>query len=100
MNWLVAHWAELFAAVADADGPSIPVASVRLRACSPAPRHVFALPANYREHVGEIGAMSVSGTQTAADRGFFLKAPGSLIGAGDAIALPRGSPRRFDHECE
>jgi 2-keto-4-pentenoate hydratase/2-oxohepta-3-ene-1,7-dioic acid hydratase in catechol pathway len=73
---------------------------VQLRACSPAPRHIFALPANFQEHLGEIGMMSVSGTQTADERGFFLKAPGSLAGAGETILLPRASHRRFDHEGE
>jgi 2-keto-4-pentenoate hydratase/2-oxohepta-3-ene-1,7-dioic acid hydratase in catechol pathway len=100
VNWLVQHpdalRGELYAPSAD----PIPLAGVRLRACSPAPRHVFALPGNYREHLGEIGAMTVSGRRTANEMGFFLKAPGSLAGAGDAIELPAGSPRRFDHECE
>jgi 2-keto-4-pentenoate hydratase/2-oxohepta-3-ene-1,7-dioic acid hydratase in catechol pathway len=100
MNWLIANWSDLATQVARFAGPSMPVSSVRLRACSPAPRHIFALPANFREHVGEIGLMSVSGTQTADDKGFFLKAPGSLAGASETILLPRASQRRFDHECE
>jgi 2-keto-4-pentenoate hydratase/2-oxohepta-3-ene-1,7-dioic acid hydratase in catechol pathway len=100
VNWLVSHWDELGESVASDEGARSPLEAVRLRASSPAPRHVFALPANYREHVGEIGAMSVSGTQTAAEKGFFLKAPGSVAGEGDGILLPRGSRRRFDHECE
>ena len=38
--------------------------------------------------------------QTYAEQGFFLKAPGSMVGAGGVIALPKGSTRRFDHESE
>jgi 2-keto-4-pentenoate hydratase/2-oxohepta-3-ene-1,7-dioic acid hydratase in catechol pathway len=106
VNWLVQHADTLARAVSEGGlssssaPPAIPLAQVRLRACSPAPRHVFALPGNYREHLGEIGAMTVSGKRTANEMGFFLKAPGSLVGAGEAIELPAGSLRRFDHECE
>jgi 2-keto-4-pentenoate hydratase/2-oxohepta-3-ene-1,7-dioic acid hydratase in catechol pathway len=64
------------------------------------PRHVFALPGNYRAHLGEIGSMTVSGQRTADQMGFFLKAPVSVAGPDDSITLPRGSARRFDHECE
>jgi 2-keto-4-pentenoate hydratase/2-oxohepta-3-ene-1,7-dioic acid hydratase in catechol pathway len=101
VNWLASHPSALSGL--DVTAPSVspvPLAGVRLRACSPAPRHVFALPGNYREHLGEIGAMTVSGQRTANELGFFLKAPGSLVGAGDVIELPAGSLRRFDHECE
>jgi 2-keto-4-pentenoate hydratase/2-oxohepta-3-ene-1,7-dioic acid hydratase in catechol pathway len=100
MNWLIAHWGELRGPVGDCDGPRSALSEVRLRACSPSPRHIFALPGNYREHLGEIGAMTVSGKRTANEMGFFLKAPGSLAGPGDQITLPQGSRRRFDHECE
>jgi len=100
MSWLIGRWAELAVPVAEHAGPRIPLADVRLRACSPAPRHVFALPGNYREHLGEIGAMTVSGKRTANEMGFFLKAPGSVTGPADPIALPAGSQRRFDHESE
>ncbi len=99
VNWLARHWNAMHPYVVRQKTP-VPVADVRLRACSPAPRHVFALPGNYRAHLGEIGAMTVSGKRTANEMGFFLKAPGSLAGAGDAIELPSGSARRFDHECE
>jgi 2-keto-4-pentenoate hydratase/2-oxohepta-3-ene-1,7-dioic acid hydratase in catechol pathway len=100
MNWLIEHWSDLEDPVASCPGPHSPLADVRLRECSPSPRHVFALPGNYREHLGEIGAMTVSGKRTANEMGFFLKAPGSLAGPGDEITLPHGSRRRFDHECE
>jgi 2-keto-4-pentenoate hydratase/2-oxohepta-3-ene-1,7-dioic acid hydratase in catechol pathway len=100
VNWLAKHRDTLPGDLAAAGGAPIPLSGVRLRACSPAPRHVFALPGNYHEHLGEIGALTVSGKRTANEMGFFLKAPGSLAGAGDIIELPPGSSRRFDHECE
>jgi 2-keto-4-pentenoate hydratase/2-oxohepta-3-ene-1,7-dioic acid hydratase in catechol pathway len=106
INWLAGHADVLHGDTAnrlrDASSahPPVPLAGLRLLPCSPAPRHVFALPGNYREHLGEIGAMTVSGKRSANEMGFFLKAPGSLVGAGDAIELPAGSLRRFDHECE
>lgn len=104
LNWLAAKWSEIAADIAGEVTTStrapLPLTDVRLRACSPSPRHVFALPGNYHAHLGEIGELTVSGKRTANEMGFFLKAPGSLIGAGDKIALPKGSERRFDHECE
>jgi 2-keto-4-pentenoate hydratase/2-oxohepta-3-ene-1,7-dioic acid hydratase in catechol pathway len=104
LNWVAAHWSEVGTAIAAEVATSqvapLPLADVRLRASSPAPAHVFALPGNYREHLGEIGNLTVSGKRTANEMGFFLKAPGSLVGAGEEIALPQGSERRFDHECE
>jgi len=100
LTWLIEHWAEVEEAIAATEGPGVPVRDVRLHASSPAPAHVFALPGNYRAHLGEIGAMTVSGQRTADEMGFFLKAPGSLVGAGGQLMLPRGSARRFDHECE
>jgi 2-keto-4-pentenoate hydratase/2-oxohepta-3-ene-1,7-dioic acid hydratase in catechol pathway len=104
LNWLAAHWSEvrgaIAAEIATSTHQSLPLSAVRLRACSPSPRHVFALPGNYYEHLGELGNLTVSGKRTANEMGFFLKAPGSLAGPGDEIALPKGSDRRFDHECE
>lgn len=100
INWLAEH-PEFLDSLPDQHGSnSVSIASVQLRTCSPAPSHVFALPGNYKEHLGEIGAMTVSGKRTANEMGFFLKAPGSLVGAGDSIELLPGSTRRFDHECE
>lgn len=102
INWLVAHWAELRDAfAAHRDAPALPLASVQLLAANPAPQHVFAAPANYRKHVGELGERSVTQAgRSAREQGFFLMAPGSLVGAGGALLLPRGSQRRFDHESE
>lgn len=103
VNWLIDHWdgfRERFAAFR-VEGRALELASVRLLAANPAPQHVFAAPANYRKHIGELGARAVTpGGRTAREQGFFLKAPGSLVGASECIALPRGSERRFDHESE
>jgi len=99
INWLAEH-PELLDLPARDGNDEVPITSVRLRACSPSPSHVFALPGNYMEHLGEIGAMTVSGKRTANEMGFFLKAPGSLVGPGGSIELLPGSTRRFDHECE
>jgi 2-keto-4-pentenoate hydratase/2-oxohepta-3-ene-1,7-dioic acid hydratase in catechol pathway len=105
MNWLIEHWSETRGAIdkflgSSAAGAPVKVSSVTLMAPSPRPPHVFAAPANYRKHLGELGARSVSKGRTAREQGFFLKAPGSLIGSGGVILLPKGSTRRFDHESE
>jgi 2-keto-4-pentenoate hydratase/2-oxohepta-3-ene-1,7-dioic acid hydratase in catechol pathway len=100
MNWLIANWADVADELTTDAGDTRPVSAVTLRACSPSPSGVFALPGNYAAHLGEIGRMTVSGKRTANEMGFFLKAPASVIGPGEAIRLPKGSDRRFDHECE
>jgi 2-keto-4-pentenoate hydratase/2-oxohepta-3-ene-1,7-dioic acid hydratase in catechol pathway len=103
INWLVAHWAtqrERFAGYRQLGKPT-PLSAVKLLAANPAPPHVFAAPANYRKHIGELGDRAVTkGGRSAREQGFFLKAPGSLVGAGGALLLPKGSQRRFDHESE
>ena len=102
MNWLIANWETTRPRVESLrrEARGIDLGQVTLLAPNPAPPHVFAAPANYRKHVGELGARSVSKGRTAREQGFFLKAPGSLVGAGGVIGLPRGSSRRFDHESE
>ncbi|MDT4795858.1 hypothetical protein FQZ97_284310 [compost metagenome] len=102
MNWLIRNWLEAREQVTELQLESEPLqlASVELLPASPFPSHVFAAPANYQKHVGELGVRSVSKGRTAREQGFFLKAPGSLVGAGHSIVLPHGSERRFDHESE
>lgn len=102
VNWLIVHWDELAPKLAEQrkSAPAIQVRDVKLLPPSPSPRHVFAAPANYRKHIGELGSRAVSKGRSAREQGFFLKAPGSLTGAGSEIVLPRGSTRRFDHESE
>lgn len=103
VNWLVAHWLELLPAIRHARGSALgrPLDSVRWRPANPCPPHVFAAPANYRKHIGELGSRVVTKKgRTAREQGFFLKAPGSVVGHGGTIELPKGSTRRFDHESE
>jgi 2-keto-4-pentenoate hydratase/2-oxohepta-3-ene-1,7-dioic acid hydratase in catechol pathway len=103
MNWLIAHWDEALPKVhtcRQAATP-LPLSGVKLLPPNPAPPHVFAAPANYQKHIGELGDRVVTKKgRSAREQGFFLKAPGSLVGAGGEIRLPRGSGRRFDHETE
>lgn len=102
MNWLISHWPQVREQVQalQRDTRAQTLGQVSLLPPSPYPSHVFAAPANYRKHVGELGVRSVSKGRTAREQGFFLKAPGSLVGAGSSIILPYGSERRFDHESE
>lgn len=103
MNWLIGHWDEVRKPLLDARARAgaRSLSAVRLLPASPGPSHVFAAPANYRKHIGELGPQrAVSAGRNTRQQGFFLKAPGSLVGAGDTISLPRGSTRRFDHETE
>ncbi|WAH96301.1 PrpF domain-containing protein [Arthrobacter sp. MMS18-M83] len=101
VNWIIRHWSTVGARLQGVDGAIRPLAEVALRAVNPAPPQVFAIPANYRAHLGEIGERSITkGGRTAREVGFFLKAAGSVSGPADGIELPAGSARRFDHECE
>lgn len=102
VNWLIEHWADVRPCVLAqrARSAGVPLAGVALAAPVPNPPHVFAAPANYRKHIGELGARSVSKGRSAREQGFFLKAPGSVSGPGRTIRLPKGSARRFDHESE
>jgi 2-keto-4-pentenoate hydratase/2-oxohepta-3-ene-1,7-dioic acid hydratase in catechol pathway len=103
MNWLIANW-ETVATQIDGQRAAchlLPIASVQLLTPNPAPPHVFAAPANYRKHIGELGSRAVTKPgRTAREQGFFLMAPGSITGPHSPILVPRGSARRFDHESE
>lgn len=101
MNWLIANWDNLQVAIraARAATQGVALGSVRLLAANPAPPQIFAAPANYAKHIGELGARTVT-KRSAREQGFFLKAAGSVLGSGGTIELPGGSKRRFDHECE
>ncbi|MFI8632360.1 fumarylacetoacetate hydrolase family protein [Microbacterium sp. NPDC077663] len=102
MNWVIRNWAELQAQLGDLDAfPSIALDAVRLRAVNPAPPQLFAIPANFHEHIGELADRAITPKgKSGADARFFLKAAGSVSGPSDGILLPNGSLRRFDHECE
>lgn len=103
MTWLIQHWSDVQSAIESfaAQDAGVPLASVSLLAPVPAPAHVFAAPANYQKHIGELQERAVTKKgRSAREQGFFLKAPASVIGAGQVITLPKGSARRFDHESE
>lgn len=103
VNWLIAHWRDAGPAIerARASAAARPFDGVRWLAANPSPPHVFAAPANYRRHIGELGSRVVTKKgRTAREQGFFLKAPGSVVGHGGTLEVPRGSTRRFDHESE
>lgn len=101
MNWLIENWASVQPKVKKLlpSGTRASISAVKLLTPVPKPPHVFAAPANYRKHIGELGSRSVSKGRSAREQGFFLKAPGSVTGPSDAIELPH-SERRFDHESE
>jgi 2-keto-4-pentenoate hydratase/2-oxohepta-3-ene-1,7-dioic acid hydratase in catechol pathway len=102
MNALISNWSQLGPKLAERKRTAkpVPLDSVSLLPPNPCPVHVIAAPANYRKHIGEIGARSVSKGRTAEQQGFFMKSTASLVGAGGSIELPKGSTRRFDHESE
>jgi 2-keto-4-pentenoate hydratase/2-oxohepta-3-ene-1,7-dioic acid hydratase in catechol pathway len=107
MNWVVEHWQEITAALArPSEGDELrPLAGLRLRPPVPVPRELLAAPENYAAHIEEMAAREASARAPNAGRsprevGFFLKAPGSIVGPSDAIELPPWPGRRFDHEGE
>ena len=81
----------------------VPVASVRLLSPVANPGKIVAAPVNYQLHLDESRADTQInfGTQvkTIADYGVFLKAPSSMIGAGEAVVAD-WPDRRIDHEIE
>jgi 2-keto-4-pentenoate hydratase/2-oxohepta-3-ene-1,7-dioic acid hydratase in catechol pathway len=104
INWLIANWAKVESDLkrrTTTASPSLALSEVTLLAANPCPAHVFAAPANYQKHIGELGDRGVTKAgRSAREQGFFLKAPASVVGAGGVIELPKGSKRRFDHESE
>jgi 2-keto-4-pentenoate hydratase/2-oxohepta-3-ene-1,7-dioic acid hydratase in catechol pathway len=106
MNWLVRHFDEVrheVERVADGTAP-VAVDSVRLRPPVPMPTQLMAAPSNNAAHAQEmkavVGRDRPRELQSPREVGFFLKAPGSLIGPADTIELPPLPGRRFDHESE
>ncbi len=83
--------------------PGRPVAEVKLLSPVANPGKIVAAPVNYQLHLDESRADTGInfGTQvkTIADYGVFLKAPSSLIGAGELV-MADWSDRRIDHEIE
>lgn len=83
--------------------PSRPLGELRLDAPVRWPNKVIAFPANYHEHIDEMGKDGRSGMVSkfkASGQGFFLKANSSLSGPNDAIVLPPLPDREIHHECE
>ncbi|HZO37068.1 MAG TPA: fumarylacetoacetate hydrolase family protein [Solirubrobacteraceae bacterium] len=107
INDLIARWddvAEQVAGVA-ASAPAISVAEAGLLAPITHPRNLFAAPLNYRPHVAEMvgsrhAPTGLKAHHSAGNLGFFLKAPGSIIGPGEAVELPPLPGRSFHHEIE
>ena len=83
--------------------PSVPVASVKLLSPVANPGKIVAAPVNYQLHLDEsrVDKQINFGTQvkTIDDYGVFLKAPSSLIGAGEEVVAD-WPDRRIDHEIE
>ncbi|WP_424139559.1 fumarylacetoacetate hydrolase family protein [Roseomonas chloroacetimidivorans] len=103
MTRLIVDWAEMRPKLLEARETACRLSrgEVRLRSPMPFTGNIVAAPANYRKHVGELGERGIVKAGNTPDQiGFFLKATSSLVGPDDAIELPRGSMRRFDHESE
>jgi len=78
----------------DGDGDRYALADVRLESPIRRPGKVIAAPLNYEEHVAEMDVeMNIT------ERGYFLKAPSSIVGPDDTVELPY-SDERFDYEVE
>ncbi|WP_042663413.1 fumarylacetoacetate hydrolase family protein [Haloferax sp. ATB1] len=78
----------------EGSGTKQPLSEIRLEAPVHRPGKIVAAPLNYEKHVAEMGV-----DMDIAERGYFLKAPSSLIGPNDTIELPY-SDERFDYEVE
>ena len=84
------------------DEPNHDLDSVRLKSPVKRPGKVIAAPLNYREHIEEAfedSDLPVRELFSIEDKGYFLKAPSSVVGPEDGIELPF-SDRRIDHEVE
>lgn len=83
--------------------PSLPLADVKLLSPVANPGKIVAAPVNYQLHLDEsrvdTGINFGSQIKTINEYGVFLKAPSSLIGAGEAVVADWGD-RRIDHEVE
>jgi 2-keto-4-pentenoate hydratase/2-oxohepta-3-ene-1,7-dioic acid hydratase in catechol pathway len=75
-------------------GERLPLKQVRVLPPVERPSKIWALGLAYASHVGEMGR------QQDAEPFFFLKAPSSLLGAGQPIVLPRLAPEHVDYEGE
>lgn len=80
------------------EGRRVDDGGVRWRAPLREPGKIIAAAANYWEHTREMnpGAEKLGGIH---EKGFFLKAPSSIIGDGDTVRIP-DPRRRTDQEAE
>ena len=88
-------------AYADAD-PDHAVEDVTLRAPVGRPGKVVAAPLNYENHIEEALAdrdITTDEWFSITDKGYFLKAPSSVVGPDHGVELPFAD-RRTDHEVE
>ena len=102
---LVAHLAELRPQIERAAQAAKPIPAERVKLLSPVanPGKIIAAPVNYKKHLQE--ALADKGihhgnlVQEIHKAGMFLKAPSSLVGPGEGVALVH-TDRRNDHEVE
>jgi 2-keto-4-pentenoate hydratase/2-oxohepta-3-ene-1,7-dioic acid hydratase in catechol pathway len=82
-------------------GQAVPLPSVKLNAAALHPQKIVAAAANYAAHVEEMTAGSAAPYPAwMLDFGVFLKAPSSIIGPDDTIALPDVGNTEIHHESE
>lgn len=82
--------------------PDYDIGDVHLRSPIKRPRKVIAAPLNYENHIEEAIADKDITTDewfSIKDKGYFLKAPSSVVGPDTGIELPF-TDRRTDHEIE
>lgn len=85
---------------AEPSGPALPAPPARLGPPLTHPSKIIAAAANYWKHTQEMNPGTAKENLGGIhEKGFFLKAPSSIIGPGDAIRLPFPD-RRTDHEAE
>jgi 2,4-didehydro-3-deoxy-L-rhamnonate hydrolase len=102
---LIAHIAELRAGIAGAaqHAKPIPLAEVALLSPIANPGKIVAAPVNYKKHLEEARADAAIHHQKQVEEiqkiGLFLKAPSSVVGPSEGIAV-RHPDRRTDHEIE
>ena len=106
MNLFIEDWDSLKPQVEALakSGSALPVDSVKLIAPVPAPRKVYAAPANYHAHRAEMeagagGAEAAAGQHHSGEFGMFLKSPSSVVGPEDTILRPYDD-RLIHHESE
>ncbi len=93
---------DLDAAEHASDGPDHDLADVALESPVARPGKVIAAPLNYDAHIEEAIAdrdITTDEWFSIEDKGYFLKAPSSVVGPDRGVELPF-SDRRCDHEIE